>query len=232
VELDSFISIDTETTGLDFEKDEIIQFGCSMFIRGQCVHRESFYIKSDIPISPEARATNGISQEDIDNGLERPAAIRLISLLLEKKTFSHRVVIYNAPFDLSMLANEFRRQDIPYDFSVMQILDPLVMWRNFRPFTKGTLIYVASALEIPYENAHDAGADSEVAGHVYLALRNRYGTIRKPYINSILAAWHRKWSIQLIDWYRSQDREINVEPWPIRKEWMCYRREPMTDFLA
>jgi DNA polymerase III subunit epsilon len=224
VELDSFISIDTETTGLDFQKDKVIQFGCSMFIRGKCVHRETFLIQSDIPNG--GFEVNQISDEDIANkGIDRRHAAFVIASLLDNKAFSHRVVIYNAPFDLSMLANEFIRQDISFDFSVMQVLDPLIMWRHFKPFTPGKLVYVANALGIPYENAHDAGADSEIAGHVYLALRNRYGLLQKPYISGLQRSWHSAWTIQMQDWARQHNKEMEIEPWPIRDQWMSHRRD-------
>jgi DNA polymerase III alpha subunit (gram-positive type) len=215
----SFISIDTETTGLSFTDDRVIQFGIAVFINGSCVYTDTIFIaNTDVPNG--GFAINGISDEQIASGMPPAQAFAMISLLMEKRfgdKWMPRVCVYNAPFDLSFLAQEFRRHNIRYDFSSIQVLDPLIMWRHFKPFTSGKLVNVCSQLDIPLLNAHDAGADAEAAGHVYLGLRSRYGLLRNLYMNNILALWHSQWTQRMIEW----KPDISIEPWPIREDWKC-----------
>src|SRR6266567_9589105 len=62
----TFGSLDTETTGLSFWDDRIIQYGFSVFVRGVCVDRCSFDVCQTVPNS--AFAINGISDSRIANG--------------------------------------------------------------------------------------------------------------------------------------------------------------------
>ena len=133
--MDTFVSIDTETTGLDFENDRVIEFGASVFIRGRCVHSSGWYIKTDIENS--GYAVNGITDEQIQNGYEPAWSFLHIASLLHKKPAV--ILAYNAPFDLTMLAHEMRRHDIYYDFSRLRIIDPLVVYRRFHPFQPARL---------------------------------------------------------------------------------------------
>lgn len=213
----TFISIDTETTGLSFENDRVIQFGAAVFIRGKMVHRENLYIQTPVP--NKGFSINGITDEQIANGREPAGCFSDIARLFGKDA-TNRVCIYNAPFDLSFLAHEFRRNNVQYNFENLQILDPLVMARRFYQYQKCRLIDMCNRLGIPLPDAHDAAADSEAAGHVYLALRSMYSQIRNPYMNHIQAKWHANWCQSFSDWYYKKNAEYpKLEPWPIREEW-------------
>jgi DNA polymerase-3 subunit epsilon len=214
----TFISIDTETTGLSFKDDRIIQFGAAVFIRGKMVHRENIYIKTSVPNG--GFAVNKISDEQIAAGTEPSSAFHTIRGLFGQGA-TNRICIYNAPFDLSFLAHEFVRHGIPYDFNGLQILDPLVMARYFHKFQKCRLTDMCQRYGIPLPDAHDAAADSEAAGHVYLAMRANYATLHPLYMNKDLARWHRVWSISFNEWYYNKYGTFpEIEPWPIRPEWM------------
>lgn len=214
----TFISMDTETTGLSFENDRVIQFGAAVFIRGQMVHRENIFIQTSIPNG--GFAVNKITDEQIAAGRHPSEAFRTISALFGKGA-TNRVCIYNAPFDLSFLANEFVRNGITYDFSHLQILDPLVMARYFHKFQKCRLTDMCQRYRIPLPDAHDAAADSEAAGHVYIAMRNNYATLRPLYMNKDLARWHKNWASSFTTWFYNKYNEYpSIEPWPIRPEWM------------
>lgn len=224
VEPTTFISIDTETTGLSFEDDRVIEFGAAIFIRGKMVHRENLFIQTPVPNS--GFAVNQITDEQIASGKQPSDAYRIIGSLLGKST-SNRVCIYNAPFDLSFLAHEFRRNDIYYDFSRLQILDPLVMSRRFYQYQKCRLTDMCERLGIPLPDAHDAAADSEAAGHVYLTLRAMYGPIQHLYMNHTQKQWHRTWCNSFSTWYyRKNNKFPKMEPWPIRDEWMASCSNP------
>lgn len=217
-----FISIDTETTGLSFENDRVIQFGAAIFRDDKEIYKETFLIYTDVENG--GVDVNGISREDIEKyGINAKEAFCIIVSLLEKKP--NQVCIYNAPFDLSFLACEFRRHGIQYDFRRLKIYDPLVMFRRLYPYQPAKLVNVAERFGIPIENAHDAGADSAAAGHVFLELRRRHGIAMGTYLNKMQQRWHTDWAEGFKDWCGKTGRpEPIIEPWPIREEWACFLR--------
>lgn len=217
----NFVAIDTETTGIDLENDRVIQFGCAIFQGGKCFHRESFYINAGVPNG--GAHINKITDDQIASGLSPQQGFPIIASIFKKvaKTKS-RILAYNAPFDLGMLANEFARYEIFYDYTKCEFIDPLVLFRKFYPFQSGKLVDVAKRFEIPLTNAHDAAADAEAAGHVFLAMRERYGLLRGQYLKVFQDKWHDAWAAGFMEWYLLKNNQLPwIEPWPTRKEWMC-----------
>lgn len=216
----TFIAIDTETTGLSFETDRIIQLGICVFINGKAVHRVGFYVaNTDVPNS--GFGINGITDEQIASGRDPFWSFCFISSIMHKQP---RVILaYNAPFDLMMLANEFMRHGIEYDFSRLNIVDPLVIHRKFKPFLRGKLIDVCSMHRIPYEGSHDAADDAEAAGHVFLSQRIHHG-IRGTWrdLHNRQLVWHREWADGFKSRYLARGKEVNITPWPYDKELECF----------
>jgi len=215
----SFVSVDTETTGLDYEKDRIIQYGFSVFIRGACVHTATIDVNQDVPNS--AFSINGISDERIANGMSPVGALGLLEHLFQKRP--RRYCIYNASFDLSFIAAEFRRYGLQWDFRPFTILDPIVIYRRFHPFKKATLSYVASYYGIPYNDSHDAGDDSAAAGHIYCQMYSQHGQLRNPYSNKMLEGWYNDWAARFIQYARNKNLDIDYNSfwWPCKEEYLC-----------
>jgi DNA polymerase III subunit epsilon len=62
------LSVDVETTGLDINKDRVIEVGAVLFSTGQskCLESSGYLVKSDVPVSEEITKLTGISQAAID----------------------------------------------------------------------------------------------------------------------------------------------------------------------
>lgn len=215
----TFLSIDVETTGLSLVDDRIIQIGFSMFADSACLHTETYDIQQEVPNG--AFEVNGITPERIANGHSPYEICVLLWTLFNKKP--RRFLFYNSPFDLSFIATEFARFELDWNFSSLTILDPLVIWRRFHPFQKGTLNHVAAHYRIPYNNQHDAGADSAAAGHIYCQMYNQHGELHTTYSNRMLENWYNKWAAQFIAYLQSKRIEYSFEDfqWPCRKELIC-----------
>jgi DNA polymerase III subunit epsilon len=215
----TFVSLDTETTGLSPTTDRIIQIGFSMFIKGVCVDTVSWDICQEVPNA--AFEINKISPERIANG--HPPYDILVLLLRMFEKSPRRYCIYNAPFDLGFLGAEFARYELEWDFRKLTILDPLVVWRRFHPFKRGTLSYVSSYYGIPYNDEHDAGIDSAASGHVYCQMRGQHGELRGLYSNKMLTGWYDRWAGSFIHYLQSKNipYELADFQWPCRKEYLC-----------
>jgi DNA polymerase III subunit epsilon len=215
----TFVSLDTETTGLSPETDRIIQYGFSMFIKGACVDTTTFDICQDVPNN--AFEINGISDERIRNGHPPYDILVLLQRMFQKQP--RRYVVYNSPFDLAFIGAEMERYELDWDFRKLTIVDPLVIWRRFHPFKKGTLSYVSSYYGIPYNDEHDAGVDSAASGHVYCQMHGQHGELRTTYTNKMFKGWYDRWATQFLAYAQSKHLDISVSDfqWPCKEEYLC-----------
>jgi DNA polymerase III subunit epsilon len=225
----TFLSIDTETTGLSPINDRIIQIGFSMFVRGICVETSTFDIYTDVPNS--GYAVNRISPERIANGHPISDICALLWRMFQKHP--SRYCIYNSPFDLAFLGATFAREGFDWDFRKLTILDPLVIWRKFHPFKRGTLSYVSSYYGIPYNDEHDAGPDSAAAGHVYCQMYSQHGILRNTYSNQMLNGWYNRWAGSFVTYLKSHEIEYDLADfaWPCREEYLCSQTSSANDVL-
>lgn len=216
----TFLSIDVETSGLSLVKDRILQYGFSMFIGGKCVETSTYDICQEV--TNNAELVNGITPDRIANG-HSPYNIAMLLHMVLEKPIPRRIVVYNAPFDISFISAEFSRLGFSYDWSRIQIIDPLVIWRRFHPFQKGRLADVSARYGIHNPAAHDAGADSATAGHIYVQMHGQYGILRNSNTNSLFKGWYETWADGFQRWAATKNMELDPLDfqWPCRKEYMC-----------
>ena len=126
------LSLDTETTGLDFENDRIIEFAAVAYDteRGEIVFQEDVLIDPGRRIPDEASKINKITDEIIRNeacGKWIKYGPRCRSLLKKADI----LVGQNIEFDINMLTAEFARTgDVMPD---KPFIDTLVFSRRFYP---------------------------------------------------------------------------------------------------
>lgn len=181
----SLCVIDFETTGLDAEKDRVVELGLVVFDGGIVTSKRQWLIHPEMPIPKESHAVHGISDDDVKDAPKfRELAPELLELLV-----GHIPVAYNAEFDRRFLHAEFTRTGrAPADAQPPALrpdvvwLDPLVWVRELQKYEKGKkLTEVTARMGIALDNAHRADADAEAAGRVLLALApqmpNTYGEL-------------------------------------------------------
>lgn len=154
------IFVDIETTGLDPEKDRIIQFSAVVLEKDGRHDLMNFYINPGQEISPEAQAVNKIDGKDL---LHHPPfsqiAVRLYDILKECDIYTWN----GSKFDIKFLAAEFNRCGIDWPVSerlidIKQIhykLHPNNLSAAYKQYTGQELI-----------GAHDATADASAAMNV------------------------------------------------------------------
>lgn len=181
----SFISFDTETTGLDFENDRIIQIAIAVFVHGQHVWSFNWYLNTKRPSAPEALAVHGITDEmRWAEGVDSKEVMRHIQALFRRmRSANSPLVAFNAPFDFTMLRNEWKRFDLDFDLSDLWVIDPLVIDRHYQknipvftaPHMRQAQMAARYGLSAPTHNALD---DAICAGHIALAQGLHYPGIR------------------------------------------------------
>ena len=104
------IVLDTETSGLNYEKDRIIEIGCSELIGGIYTGKKfhKYYKPENIVISSESEQIHGLNNSFLANF---PTFDEDIDNFIEFMDYS-QLIIHNAQFDLSMI-NESLKKDYP-----------------------------------------------------------------------------------------------------------------------
>ena len=129
------IVFDSETTGIDFAKDQIIelcvQFGLDDAVLPDPATRRTWRIKPAVPINPAAQAVHGISAEELE---ACPAFAAYADEIAQVFADADVIVGYNLSFDIDMLQAEYARLGRPLlDLSGKRIVDPFRLWQQCEP---------------------------------------------------------------------------------------------------
>ena len=135
---DRLVLFDTETTGLLYSRDEIIEFAAIVVEQRNgvpTVLQEYDQLVSLSPggfVPPKIEELTGISTQDIrEKGLPKTRVARDIAEMIRGNTL---LLAYNAHFDLSFLFYFLLRDGDPAILKGKDKLDLLTVYRDRRPF--------------------------------------------------------------------------------------------------
>ena len=131
---DRLLVLDTETTGLNYSRDEIIEFSAVAVEKGIGSHRivaEYDQLVSLAPgsfVPPKIEQLTGISTQDLrEKGISKTRVCRDIAELIAGNTL---ILAYNAHFDLSFLFYMLLRDGDPRILKGKDKLDLLTVYRD------------------------------------------------------------------------------------------------------
>lgn len=158
---DRILIFDTETTGLRFDRDEIIQFSAVVLERSGVTQQYDRLIRlaPGQPVPPEIQRLTGITTQDVEQrGIPRDQAAREIAGLLAGNTL---LTAYNAHFDLSFLFHMLRVHGDPGCLRGKDKLDLLTVYRDRRAYPHKLRDAIAAyGLEGTVQNSHQADQDA------------------------------------------------------------------------
>lgn len=131
---DRLVLLDTETTGLDFSRDEIIEFSAVVLERqGKVLEYDELIQLSPGGFVPQKiQQLTGITDQDIrERGLPKTRVCRDIGQMIQGNTL---ILAYNAHFDLSFLYYMLLRDGDPGILRGKDKLDLLTVYRDRRKF--------------------------------------------------------------------------------------------------
>lgn len=171
---------DLETTGIDVETSRIVTANVSVIdADGAVQERSDWLLDPGVEIPSGATAVHGITtaraQADGMPAAEGVGQIveRIRALLAQNVP----VVVYNAPYDFTILNREALRHGQNILGVPSPVIDPLVIDKAVDRYRKGkrTLEAAAAFYGVPLDDAHDAGADAIAAGRVAQAIAREHG---------------------------------------------------------
>ncbi|WP_208435504.1 DNA polymerase III subunit epsilon [Bartonella phoceensis] len=163
------IIFDTETTGLDKEKDRIIEIGCvEMINRYLTGRRFHVYLNPQGVIIPdEVVAIHGLTNERLKNEKNFGDIADEFLEFIDGAT----MIAHNASFDVGFLNAELGRINKPL-ISVDNILDTLAIARRKFPMGPNSLDILCKRFGIDNSHRilHGALLDAEILADVYIEL--------------------------------------------------------------
>ena len=166
------IVFDLETTGLDLVRDRIIQISYIKVLPGGKEQRENLLINPCKPIPQEVTELTGISNDDVKDA----PSFKDVAQQLSEKMKDCDFAGYNSNhFDIPMLAEEFLRAGIDFDFSKCRLIDAQTIFHKMerRNLAAAYKFFCGRKMEDDF-TAHRADEDTEATYRVLMAELDMY----------------------------------------------------------
>jgi DNA polymerase-3 subunit epsilon len=162
------ILLDTETTGLSFVNDKIIEIAC-IEIEDHIPTGEKFHVflNPEVEISQGAYDTHGISKEFLKDKPKFNDVVKDFVKFIDGK----KLVIHNAEFDLAFLNKELKEVG-EQQISSENVIDTLNVAREKFPGAQNSLDALCKRFKIDNSRRqkHSALLDCELLAKVYIEL--------------------------------------------------------------
>lgn len=230
------LSFDTETTGVDTEHDRIVTAATIYVQPGQPPVTREWLADPGIPIPDTAAAIHGITTAHARaHGAPLLDVVNeVIGDILGYLTAGVPLVVYNAPYDLTLLDRCARRAGIPTlddsltDLQVpLYVIDPLAIDRGLDPGRRGKgvrkLTYLCQhvyGVPLADQDAHGAAADALASARLAWKMTRRYPHLGRTPLDELQIrqqAWHQAWSREFGLYLRRSGRVDDTDfNWPWR----------------
>lgn len=162
------VGFDLETTATDPCEARIVTAALAKCGAGAETETDSWLADPEVEIPDEAAGVHGITTEKARaEGLPVSAVIEtVIEQLDAARQLGYPVVIFNAPYDLTVLDREARRHGLdPLTLDGLHVIDPLVIDKWLDRFRKGSrkLEAICRQYGAKLDAAHEADSDALAA---------------------------------------------------------------------
>lgn len=166
------VVFDLETTGLDLVKDRIIQISYIKVSPDGQEKRVNYIVNPEMSIRPEIAQLTGITNESVKG---QPTFKQLARQLADEFTGCDFAGFNSNHFDVPLLAEEFLRAGIDFDFSKCRLIDAQTIFHRMerRNLAAAYKFYCGRKMEDDFE-AHRADQDTEATYRVLMGELDRY----------------------------------------------------------
>lgn len=218
---------DLETTGIDVDTARIVSACIAVLsAEGGVVARWDWIADPGVEIPEGASAVHGITTERARS--EGRAAQEVIAEIAQTLrvlfALGTPLVVYNAPYDLTLLDRECRRHLLEPLHPPVPVIDPLVLDKAVDRYRKGkrTLEATAELYGVVLDDAHDAGSDAIAAGRVAQALASAFPEeldVPMADLHGRQEIWYAEQAASFGDYIRRMKGDDGYLPdtaWPVR----------------
>lgn len=172
IEKQKFVCIDCETTGLDANKDQVIEVAVMVFDAGEIYVEMETLVNPDCEIPETSIAIHHITADMVK---DKPCISEVLPGILQL-IGNHIIVGHGVGFDIEILANAADRFGVPCTIRRNVFLDTLRMARLYGESPVNSLEHLRKHFNIPVKGAHRAMSDVIVNREVFLHLAKKYKT--------------------------------------------------------
>jgi len=173
----NFIALDLETTGLDAEKDEIINIALVRFENGAIAKSVDFLVKPQKEVPAFVYYLTGIAKNEIDEAKPfKEIAPQILEFIGDLPLVAHNATFDSKIFLLALSRNGIKSKDFVF-------WDSLAIAQAAWTFESHKLVNLIKQLKIEVSASHRALPDAEACGKVFLLgleeLEKNSSTIRE-----------------------------------------------------
>lgn len=182
-----FVAFDTETTGLDFKRDRLVEIAGLYFNpkTGEIADTLHLYVNPGVEVSAESIEVHGLTNDFL---ADKPKFVDVADQVISFCQNRH-VVIHNARFDTTMMNEAFKRakMKIKMEAIAASVIDTLAMSRKAVKAKKHTLDILCDRYKVDRSKRtlHGALVDCELLAAVYPYLASDYQRILSQ-LNALL----------------------------------------------
>lgn len=171
---DTIVVLDTETTGLDIKKDEVLSIGAVKIKNNKILTSKTFevYLKNTQVIGAKSIEIHGIRPCDLEDAKESQEAIKEFLEFIGNAT----LVGYYLEFDIEMI-NKYTREFLGIELPNKTIeVSELYFDKTITLIPQGNIDLrfdtIMQNLDLPRMGAHNAVNDAIMTAMIYLKLTN------------------------------------------------------------
>lgn len=164
--------LDLETTGINVSTDRIVELSVLKISPNGKEEWLSTRVNPEMPIPPKSTAIHGITDSDVANAPTFREVAKNLTSFLEGCDLAG----YNAvKFDIPVLAEEFLRINIDFNFRKRKYVDVQVIFHKKEQRTLSAALQFYCQKDL--ENAHSSQADTAATYEVLKSQLDRYGDL-------------------------------------------------------
>lgn len=220
-----FLVIDTETTGLDVDNDDVIEF-YGLAIGEDKVDSLHLYIKSNRDSTEQALGKHGLTKEklnELSTESQKDSLIRIANFMTAHN--DSLLVGQNLAFDLSMIKSNFSRYQATYDdaklVEVFDCFDTMYADKMLKPNKRGKHDLHTLADEYDTKIKPDHSAKNDVFATWQIAMiqiakmnQNAGRTLTMKELNDNVKKFALEDQESLNRWLASTDQQTRPVGWP------------------
>jgi DNA polymerase-3 subunit epsilon len=212
------VSLDLETTGVSVEDDRVVTATLIEIKPGHETVTHNWLVDPQIPVPDGAAAVHGVTSEQAQaEGVHPVEALTEITARLAA-TWSPEVplIIYNAPYDTTLLDRDLRRNGLGGLKLAGPIVDPLCIDKAVDRYRKGkrTLTAACERYGVVLEDAHTSAADALAAARVAWKMAESVPELREFTLAELHEAqckWYAEQQASFADYLRRQAAKAELD---------------------
>ncbi len=185
-----FVSLDFETTGLDYDRDEIVSFGALPVRGGRIVVGEARHrlVSPGVPASVASMKVHEILPRDLVGAPPLSEARAELSGLLAGRF----LLAWFAEVEIAFLARVFDMPERAWRGRTVDVRQIVLSLEHLGQATRNTLSSTAARYGVPVTSPHEALDDALVTAQLFLILATRMEAAGRGRVTDLLALRRRR----------------------------------------